>query len=277
MSDIRQRFVTGVFFTLILLASIYFGKYSFTLLFLVITALGLREFYKLVRGGGFDIPVNTGVIIGSLFYLILTLYLHKMLVQIWIILIVPLIFFVFISELFRKSETPIINIAIVLAGILYFALPMVLLSYLAYPPAGYEGYELFHYNPNVIIGFFLLLWTSDSFAYVFGVKFGKHWLFERVSPKKSWEGSIGGAAFCYLCAYLLSLYFVELSLVQWIVVASIVIVFGTLGDLVQSMFKRSMNVKDTGTILPGHGGILDRFDGVLLSVPFVMIYLQFLK
>ncbi len=277
MSDIRQRFITGVLFTLILLACIYFGKHSFTLLFLIITALGLREFYKLVRSGGFDIPTNTGVVVGSLFYLILTLYLHKMLVQIWIILIVPLIFFVFIAELYRKSETPIINIAIVLAGILYFAFPMVLLSYLAYPPAGYEGYELFHYNPNVIIGFFLLLWTSDSFAYVFGVKFGKHRLFERISPKKSWEGSIGGAAFCYLCAYLLSLYFVELSLMQWIIVASIIIVFGTLGDLVQSMFKRSMNVKDTGTILPGHGGILDRFDGVLLSVPFVMIYLQFLK
>jgi len=277
MSNIGQRFVTGVFFTLTLLLGIIFGKYSFTLLFLVITALGLREFYKLLKGGGYDIPINTGVVAGSLFYLICTLYLHKMVMQLALILIVPLIFSIFIIELFRKSETPIINIAIILAGIMYFAFPMVLLSYLAYPPAGYEGFELYHYNPNVIIGFFLLLWTSDSFAYVFGVKFGKQRLFERISPKKSWEGSMGGAAICYLCAYLLSLYFVELSLVQWMVVASIIIVFGTLGDLIQSMFKRSMNVKDTGTILPGHGGILDRFDGVLLSVPFVMIYLQFLK
>lgn len=277
MSDIGQRFVTGVFFTLTLLLCIYFGKYSFTLLFLVITALGLKEFCALLRGGGYDISTATGVVVGSLFYLVCTLYLHKMISQMALILIIPLIFSVFIVELFRKSETPIINIAIVLTGVLYFAFPMVLLSYLAYPPAGYEGFELFHYNPNVILGFFILLWTSDSFAYVFGVKFGKHRLFERISPKKSWEGSFGGALMCYFGAYLMSIFFIELSLMQWIVTASIIIVFGTLGDLVQSMFKRSMKVKDTGNILPGHGGILDRFDGVLLSVPFVMIYLQFLK
>jgi phosphatidate cytidylyltransferase len=110
-----------------------------------------------------------------------------------------------------------------------------------------------------------------------GSRIGKKKLYESVSPNKSWEGIIGGAIFCLCCAYINNQIFEELDLSKWLILGLLVIVFGTLGDLVQSLFKRSMQVKDTGAIFPGHGGILDRFDGVLFSIPFIVFYLQLLK
>lgn len=132
------------------------------------------------------------------------------------------------------------------------------------------------YTTAILIGLFVLVWSSDVFAYLIGSMFGKHRLFERVSPKKSWEGSIGGLAFAILAAYILSLFYTELSIINWIIMAVIVVITGTLGDLSASLLKRIAGVKDTGTLLPGHGGVLDRFDAVLFAAPFVFVYINFI-
>lgn len=287
MNNLITRSLTGVLFCIILILSIYFGKYSFIALFFIVMVLGLWEFYSLAEKGNTTPRKILGVVAGSVFYLVSTLYLNRIIPGIYLIIPVPLLFFIFIFELFSKPclsdhqsgnpGKPLVNIAITLSGIFYIALPLTLLSYLAYPPPPYPGFELFKYNPNVLLGFFFLIWTNDTAAYLTGVKFGKHRLFERISPKKTWEGSIGGAIISLIAAYIISIYFTELRLIDWLGISVIIIIFGTLGDLVQSLFKRSINVKDSGNILPGHGGILDRFDGVLLSVPFVFIYLQLIR
>jgi phosphatidate cytidylyltransferase len=127
------------------------------------------------------------------------------------------------------------------------------------------------------MGFFFILWANDSFAYLTGVSIGKHRLFERISPKKSWEGSIGGFVSGLLTAWVISIFFKEFDLINWIVIAAIIMIFGTFGDLVESLFKRSLKVKDSGNILPGHGGLLDRFDAVFLAAPAVFVYLILIK
>jgi phosphatidate cytidylyltransferase len=173
-----------------------------------------------------------------------------------------------LNELFSKHEKPIDNISKTLFGIIYVPLPFALLNFFYMPSIA--GNEI---HPSILLGFFLILWTSDTFAYLSGMAFGKHKLFERISPKKTWEGSIGGLIFGMVMSWVLSIYFNDLSLLQWLSIGLITIVFGTFGDLAESMIKRSMNVKDSGKLLPGHGGLLDRFDAALLAAPAVFIYL----
>ncbi len=133
------------------------------------------------------------------------------------------------------------------------------------------------YNPHLLLGFFFLLWTNDTGAYLVGRSIGKHKLWERISPKKTWEGFFGGLILSIIIGYVISLYYPELNYILWIVMAALVSIFGTMGDLVESVFKRSIDAKDSGSILPGHGGILDRFDGVFLSTPFVLVLLQLVE
>ena len=121
---------------------------------------------------------------------------------------------------------------------------------------------------------FVIIWTSDVFAYLAGSMFGKHKLMERISPKKTWEGSIGGLFFSLIAAYILSLLVPQLSLVEWMILTIIIVISGTLGDLVESLLKRNADVKDSGTIFPGHGGVLDRFDAVIFATPMVFVYIN---
>jgi phosphatidate cytidylyltransferase len=130
------------------------------------------------------------------------------------------------------------------------------------------------YSPFIILGYFCIIWIYDTMAYLFGVSFGKHRLFERISPKKSWEGAIFGALFTISISYFFPYIFHILTWYNWMILAGIVIFSATMGDLVESMFKRSLDIKDSGNLIPGHGGILDRFDSVFLSAPIAYIYLQ---
>ena len=172
----------------------------------------------------------------------------------------------FIKLYKRDVKKPFTNIAFTFLGVLYVAIPFALLVIIAFAK-GYYSYQL-------VIGCLLLHWASDTGAYFAGVRFGKTKLFERVSPKKSWEGSIGGTLTALAMAYIVSLYFSDLLLWQWMTLAGIIIIAGTYGDLVESMFKRSIEVKDSGTFIVGHGGFLDRFDGLLLSTPFIVAFLK---
>ena len=185
---------------------------------------------------------------------------------------IPLIIFVFINELYRNNKKPFSNIAYTLLGIVYIAFPLSLFNFFVF-----RGSPIVYYTPNILLGFFILLWAYDTGAYLFGVSLGKHRLFPRISPKKSWEGFLGGAITSLIISYFISTYFSELQFQHWIVISFIIIVMGTFGDLVESLFKRSINLKDSGKIFPGHGGILDRIDSILLSAPIVFTYLQLIN
>ena len=276
MSNIATRAITGVLIVATILGSIYYGRASFIAVFFVITFLGLWEFYSMAEKGGLRPQKLLGTLAGTGFFLISSMYLQNLIPKMYLLIIMPLTFLVLIAELYRKTENPLVNISITLTGMFYLAVPMVLLNFLSYAPDNGLFFTL-QYNPNIILGFFLILWTNDTFAYLVGRQFGKRKLFESVSPKKTWEGSIGGAVFALALAFMIARYFYELSRMEWMILASIIVVFGNLGDLVQSKFKRSFNLKDSGNILPGHGGILDRFDGVYIAAPFVFAYIQYLK
>jgi phosphatidate cytidylyltransferase len=175
---------------------------------------------------------------------------------------------------------PFNNIALTLTGIFYVGVPFAMLNGIAYPgiKAGTGEWTgtiipTSDYNPHILLGMIFMIWANDTGAYLIGSKFGKHKLFERISPGKTWEGSFGGAFFAVLIAFIISIYFKDIELMDWMIISSIVIVFGTLGDLVKSLLKRSIGVKDSGTILPGHGGILDRFDSIIMASPFVLLYI----
>ena len=276
MTNLAQRAITGSVIVAVILGCIYYGKMSFIGLFLVVTALGLWEFYTMSEKGGLTPQKLFGTVAGTGFFLISSMYIQRILPQMYLLIIMPVMFLILVAELYRRAKNPLINISITLSGIFYLSIPMVLLNYLAYAPAYGLGYNV-QYNPNILLGFFLILWTNDSCAYAVGRAFGKRKLFESVSPKKTWEGSLGGAVFSLTLAYFMVHVFPELHRRDWLVVAALIVLFGNLGDLIQSKFKRSVNVKDSGSILPGHGGILDRFDGVYLAAPFVFAYIQYLK
>lgn len=268
MNNLATRSLTAVFFVLVMVGSVLLGQNVFSVLMFIVTILGLNEFILLVSNEKVQPALWPTLISGALTYTMLAANAIGLLGPEGLILIVPFISALFISELWRNKPNPFYNIALSIGGIIYIALPFGLMMYF-FDPVILSGYK--HYG--IVLGFLLILWLNDTGAYFIGSLIGKHKLFERISPGKTWEGSIGGAVFGLLTAWGLSFIFSQLSNVQWMLLALIVVVTGTLGDLVESMLKRSLGIKDSGDILPGHGGILDRFDAVLLSAPFVFVYL----
>jgi phosphatidate cytidylyltransferase len=180
-----------------------------------------------------------------------------------------------LTELFQKSEKPFHNIAMVLCSIFYVVTPFCLVVSDTFTEIYTDSTSYF--TTNIVAGMLFLTWANDSFAYIIGSRIGKTPLFPRISPKKTWEGTIGGGLMCMLTAGIIGLFFKELSTLNWVVVGGIVAVFGTLGDLVESMLKRSVGVKDSGSIMPGHGGFLDRFDAFMFVIPFVYAYLLLVR
>lgn len=163
---------------------------------------------------------------------------------------------------------------------IYIALSFAMLNVLAYHSIGNEG-ELSHYqvqyNPILPLSIFIFTWINDTGAYCTGMLFGQHRLFERISPKKSWEGSIGGGVFSIIGAIVMAHFFPFMPISIWIGLALTVVIFGTLGDLTESLLKRTIGIKDSGNILPGHGGMLDRFDSTLMAVPAAVVYLYIIS
>lgn len=271
MSNILKRSITGSIFVLVLISAIELSQISCLILFGLLTTLGIWEFYRLVLKTGAQPQKVLGSLAGTLSFILFGLIFYNYLDLKYLSLIIPLVFLIFCTELYRKKENPYTNIAFTILGILYIAFPFACLIYFSsYSSSDYLG----NYNPSVLLGYFFLLWANDTGAYLFGRKFGKTKLFERISPKKTWEGTIGGGIFSLTVAWIIANYFELLSLQQWMILSIIVVIFGSLGDLTESLFKRSINVKDSGNILPGHGGILDRFDGVFISAPMVYVYLN---
>lgn len=270
MKTFFTRATTGAIFAIVLLGCIWLHMYSFLLLGLLIISVGMWEFYTSIQTINIKPQKILGIVIGTLFFIgnfLFTSYLFDARIFMPFFLLPWL---VFIVEMYFKREQPFTNIAYTLLGIIWIAAPISLLNYIVF-------YQSSNYHPQILFGCVFLIWANDTFAYIFGVTLGKHRLFQRISPKKSWEGSIGGAFSTLGIACLISIFFKDIQLINWLIIATIIVVVGTYGDLAESLFKRSLNIKDSGTLLPGHGGILDRFDSMFLAIPFVFVYLELLK
>lgn len=264
-----QRIATAAIFVLVLLGGTLLHSSALCLIFSIIVFIGMIEFYRITIKAQHKPQIISGLIFGVFVLISNFLIAANISDKILYFLYIPFVAVFLIVELFRKNKNPFVNVAITFFGAVYVSMPFGLLSYLVfYPPFGN------HYNPAFLIGYFLLMWANDSGAYIFGSMIGKHKLFERISPKKTWEGFIGGAICTLLAAFFISKYLNELGLIHWLAIGIITFTFGTIGDLVESQLKRTVDLKDSGKILPGHGGILDRFDSILLSAPIVFVYLM---
>jgi phosphatidate cytidylyltransferase len=271
MSNFWARTITGLFMVFLIFAALYLDRFFFAAIFLVVVILGLLEFYSITVTEDCKPQKYTGTILGTLLYLLITgffLFGGPQPLTFSIVVMLPIFFIPIIIELYRKKEKALINAAVTIFGLIYIALPVSLLNVMNDPIGG----TVFHRFPAYLTAYFLITWIYDTGAYLVGKNFGKHKFFERISPKKTWEGTIGGTVVALLAAA--GYYFITegTQLIHLMVLTGLIVLFGTFGDLAESLFKRSLNLKDSGNILPGHGGILDRFDTIFVSAPFVFLY-----
>lgn len=267
-----QRTITGIIFVAVLVGGILGGAVPFTLLFALISALTIWEFGSVVNKSG-EVQINKPVsTLAGVFLFFGFAYLGVVPRQPSVLIpYLFLIIYLLISELYLKRRNPLHNWAYTMMSQMYVALPFALLNVLAFH-TNVTG-SMSEYNPILPLSIFIFNWINDSGAYCTGVLFGKHRLFERISPKKSWEGSVGGAVFSIAAAFVMAHFFPFMSTAVWIGLGLTVVVFGTWGDLTESLLKRTLGIKDSGNILPGHGGMLDRFDSTLIAVPASVVYL----
>ncbi len=271
----KQRIIWGFVFGIVLIG-VFISRqpYLFIAATTAICMLCLQEFFKMVAdydesfAASFSFYNSFGVTSGAAIVLIFQLIAYnKVFPQFaWIALL--LLWIVFIYELLNASKGNVLaNCSYFALTIIYIVAPLALSSYLAFEHGNYYPWRIF--------GLFILIWTSDTMQYFSGKFLGKHKLYEQISPNKTWEGTIGGVIFTIVAGYILSHFIakeISYSAVQWMTIAALVAVFGSVGDLVESMFKRQMKVKDSGSFLPGHGGALDRFDSFIFVLPFVVVY-----
>lgn len=272
MNESIIRTLSGLVYIVLLLAATLYGPLTFILLFSVFLLIAVYEFCKLSNINKI-IPLISGVIGLLLFvvYMNNSFYTNLLLNIASLVIAINLLF-----ELFSKSRPNVKDNTAKFARLIgYVIIPFLLIIKLPF----LYGNDPFTFNPYIIIGMFIIIWANDTFAYIVGKSMGKHKLFERISPKKTIEGFVGGMLFSIIGAYILGQtnYFDFITPWQWMVFAAILVVFGTLGDLVESQLKRNAGVKDSGKIMPGHGGILDRLDSVLFAIPFLFLYYQILN
>ncbi len=277
MKNLIQRTITGILFVTATIGCILFHPITFGILFAFITGLSVFEFAQLVNKVN-DIKINPLITTMGGVYLFFAFWgycegIANPPSSIFIPYLVILIYF-FVSELYLKKENPVNNWAYSIMSQIFIALPLSLLNVLAFQGAENSFVE---YNPILPLSVFIFIWANDTGAYCVGSIIGKHRLFERISPKKSWEGSIGGGILVLTVSLILAHYFTFISPIEWIGLALTVVIFGTWGDLVESLFKRQLGIKDSGHILPGHGGMLDRFDSAILAIPAAVVYLYSLN
>ena len=266
LNNMQTRIIAGLVGGIVFIGAIWFSEWTFFLLFLALTILGMLEFYKLMTGNNLEPNHNLGILLGAGLFVLTFLHQKNLVPANALYALPPVLMLSFLAELYRKKQFPFINIAVTMLAVFYVATPFTLLSIL--------GFQNGEYTWQPILGTMFLIWSADSGAYFAGKSFGRTKLFERISPGKTWEGWLGGTLLALGVAWLLSRYLTDLDLFHWLGVAIIISVFGVLGDLVESMMKRSLGVKDSGNLIPGHGGILDRFDSLLMVVPFIVAFLK---
>lgn len=275
LPNIVVRILAGAVFVGLLLGGILINEYTFLIIFSVITALCLYEFYGLIeKDAKVKVPKWLNITGGVLLFAGVFMYssagncLYTETLSLNLIPYAIYLFILFINELYQKRTNPLQSLAYSVLGQAYIALPFALLNNIAFSGNWGTGYEYIF-----VLAIFIFIWVNDSFAYLTGMAFGKHRLFERISPKKSWEGFIGGAAVSIASSLIFAHFYPSLSVPAWMGLAAVTVAFGTWGDLFESLIKRTLGVKDSGNMIPGHGGILDRFDSTILAIPAVVVYL----
>jgi phosphatidate cytidylyltransferase len=287
MKNFITRTITGILFVAIMVTGICLRGDAMILLFALITGLTLWEFTGLVNEHVADTTVNRFITTAAGVYLFLAFagYCTGIVPPSVFIPYLLTLIYLFISELYLKQKNPIQDWAYTMLSQLYIALPFSMINVLSFQADPLSGQIAYHWLLPMSV--FIFLWANDTGAYCAGSLFGRHKLFPRVSPGKTWEGSIGGAVIVLIIAAVIS-YFAgsdaslstlnaQLSTLKWLGLGLVVVFFGTWGDLVESLFKRTLGIKDSGNILPGHGGMLDRFDSSLMAIPAAVIYLYTLQ
>lgn len=267
MKNLITRALTGFIFVVVIVGAIWYGAYTFFALFCLITGLSVWELYGLLYGKNANIIIRCTQVLGGV-YLFASTFLYKYGLAGEDIYLPYILFLMalFIAELYYKADNPIANWANGLFIQVYIAGSFSLLNHVAIHEETYSAI--------LLLAIFVFVWINDTGAYLVGTMFGKRRLFERISPKKSWEGFFGGIVIVLIVAYVASCYFKEIAWYHWIGLATTIVVFATWGDLIESLLKRTLKMKDSGHILPGHGGMLDRFDSILLAGPAAFIYLE---
>lgn len=276
LKNLVVRTVSGIGLTVVVLGGMLWSQWSLGAVLLLLLVGGMWEFYNLSAKQAINPQRFLGLLAGVLLFALNFAFVSNDIEVLgaasrlfagglaMLLLLVPLMF---ICELYRKQANPAANIGATLMGVFYVALPLSLTLYL--PIIGSEAW-----NPWVLIAYICIVWSNDVFAYLVGMAIGRRRLFERLSPKKSWEGFFGGLAGAVVAGVVVA-HLMHHDYITWGVLAVVVAVTAVFGDLAESMFKRAADVKDSGALIPGHGGVLDRFDALLLSAPFVFVYMLF--
>ena len=277
--NLVTRTLAGVVLVAVIIAATVWSPYSFGLLFMLISLLATQELLKLLTKRTTFLGGVSAVLFLAIYAEHALMFSERMIVIVWVVYGMSLLA-AMIGQLWNTKTDPLEAWMHTAYSQIYVALPFALINMIAF----FRG----QFTPVLVLSMLVFIWANDSFAYLTGSLFGRHRLFERVSPKKSWEGFIGGNLFALVAAYVMSIVDQPLSnllvghngasleLWQWLVFAQIVVVFGTFGDLVESLLKRRLGVKDSGVAIPGHGGWLDRFDSLIFAAPVVACYLYLL-
>lgn len=264
MKETPKRALSGFVYISLLITATIFSSGSFYLFFGLLMVLCIFEFSKLIHLKP-EIPVLTGILLFTLNIWQPYSDLNTSLLLLGAILISVYL----IKLLFQNKSIHPKKLTKYVLVIGYITLPFLLIGELARLQN--------EFSTDLIISIFIIVWTNDTFAYLIGKKFGRRKLFEKVSPKKTIEGFIGGLFGALIAGVLISIYFIDMNILNMLIFATIISVFGSIGDLIESKFKRNANVKDSGKIMPGHGGMLDRLDSVIFAVPFIVLFIQILK
>lgn len=277
MKNFIIRTLTGIAIVAVQVLCTYFSPLSLAGLFLLLTAFTVNEFLGILSERA-SIKINRPIVIIGSCYLFFAFWLNSLTYGAMPLLFVPYLAFLlycYIKELYNHEGNPIVNLGVITLSQMYIALPLSLINLIAFPDFDLSDSSIAHYT--IPLSIYIFIWVNDTGAYISGSLLGRHKLFPRISPKKSWEGSIGGALLTIVAAIIITQFYTFMNIWQWIGMALVVVVFGTFGDLTESMFKRQYDLKDSGNILPGHGGLLDRLDSMLFAIPAVVIYLYVLS
>ena len=272
MKNFIIRLFTAIAIVAVQVLCTYLSPYSFAGLFLLLTALAVNEFLKVLSHGGVQVS-RPLMIVGSC-YLFFAFWLNSLTRGESLVVFFPYLLFLiycYIKELFGKHPNPIANLGAIMLSQMYVVLPLSLINVLAFTP-----FECYHSEAPyyaITLAIYIFIWVNDTGAYLSGITLGRHKMFPRISPKKSWEGAVGGALATIASAFIVAHFYTFMELWQWIGMALVVVLAGTFGDLTESMVKRQLDIKDSGHILPGHGGFLDRLDSMLFAIPAVVAYL----
>ncbi len=271
MNTFLTRTISGAFYAAIILGAIFTGPAVFGLLMMVFLILAILEFSRITKATGYAPALPLLMVSSLVVYLAGFLVTQHLLSAGSFLLAMVILPAAILLQVFSSQKGRMERIGMLLLGVTYLTVPLLLLNLLYYQDFAFEDPA-----PSLLLGLFLIIWINDTFAYITGSLIGRNKLAASISPQKTVEGALGGLAFSLAGGYALAMIFPQQTVPQWMIISIITVIFGTFGDLFESVLKRRAGIKESGNIIPGHGGILDRIDSILLAAPFVFIYVYFI-